>query len=405
MRLFPILTALLAFSVLYVIVFEREALHTWSAREIRPTTSEQISTKETVETVAVVALRSSQSMQEQFVVISGTTEANRQVVMRAETRGAIISNPLRKGTSVQEGDVLCRIDPGTRLISLSEAEAALIEAESRLPEARARVSEAKSRLTEAALNLNVAKRLAEDGFASESRIAAAEASTESAKAGVKAAQSQLKGAQAGVQTARTRVAVAEKEIKKLEIRAPFSGQLESDTAEIGSLLQSGDHCATIIQLNPIKLVGFIVETDIGKVKMGAGTRARLATGQVVTGHVTFLSRAADPDTRTFRVEAVVPNPDIAIRDGQTAEIAIAAGQLAVHLIPQSALTLNDDGELGVRLITETGTAMFQPVKIENDSQDGVFISGLDNKADIIVIGQEYVSDGVIVDPTYQGIGN
>jgi multidrug efflux system membrane fusion protein len=38
--------------------------------------------------------------------------------------------------------------------------------------------------------------------------------------------------------------------------------------------------------------------------------------------VTFLSRSADEQTRTFRVEITVPNPDVTIRDGQTADILI-----------------------------------------------------------------------------------
>ncbi|MBT7303158.1 MAG: HlyD family efflux transporter periplasmic adaptor subunit, partial [Victivallales bacterium] len=78
-----------------------------------------------------------------------------------------------------------------------------------------------------------------------------------------------------------------------------------------SRLQPGDVCATVIQLDPIKLVAFVPETEVSRISVGAMGRARLATGGAdITGKVTFLSRASDPTTRTFRVEMEVPNSDL-----------------------------------------------------------------------------------------------
>ena len=58
---------------------------------------------------------------------------------------------------------------------------------------------------------------------------------------------------------------AEEDIERLTITAPFSGYLESDTAELGTLMQPGALCATIIQLDPIKLVGFVPEAQVDRV--------------------------------------------------------------------------------------------------------------------------------------------
>ena len=414
MRFFPVLTALLVSGSLYLLVFERDtvmAIATGDAPAVAADVAgnaddmagnaDMSPPDEVSGRVSVVAMASSQRTISRAVVVRGRTEAARQVAVRAETGGVVISEPSRKGASVEEGEVLCSIDPGTRLVSLDGAEAALAEAGSRLPEAEARVSEAEARLAEAALNLNAAVKLAADGFASESRVVAAEATAEAARAGVQAAQSQLESAKAGVRTAETSVALANKEIERLEVRAPFAGLLESDTAELGSLLQPGEPCATVIQLDPIKLVGFVVETDIDKIRPGARTVARLATGREVIGYVTFLSRSSDQSTRTFRVEATAPNADLAIRDGQTAEIVIKTGMQTAHLIPQSALTLDNDGTLGVRIVTDQRTAGFRPVTVLRDSVDGVFVHGLGENAEIIVVGQEYVTDGVPVAPTYR----
>jgi multidrug efflux system membrane fusion protein len=235
-------------------------------------------------------------------------------------------------------------------------------------------------------------------------VATADANTAAAKAGVTSATSGLSAARSGIEAATAAVAAAEKEIERLTITAPFSGLLESDTAELGSLLQPGALCATIIQLDQIKLVGFVPETEVNRVTLGAQAGARLAAGgREVIGKVIFLSRAADPETRTFRVEIAVPNTDLTIRDGQTAEIAIASAGVKAHLVPQSALTLNDDGTLGVRLVDADAVVAFAPVEIMRDAIDGVWVTGLPAVADVIVVGQEYVTAGVKVAPTWDEV--
>ena len=386
MRLISILTAILVMLSLYLLVFERKAVMAFARAEPVAAEPPQEPAEESVEAIQVVALASDAQQIDSAVLVRGRTEAARQVDVRAETSGKVASAPLRKGASVAEGDLLCELDPGTR-------ETALREAEARLPEAQARLSEAEARLIEAEINDRAAAQLSEGGFASETRLASTQASVQSARAGVEAAH-------AGVQSAQAAVAAAAKEIERLEIRAPFSGLLETDTAELGTLLQPGAVCATVIQLDPIKLVGFVPETEVDRVQVGAPAAARLASGRRVTGRVTFISRSADESTRTFRAEVEVENADLAIRDGQTVEIAIESDGQIAHLLPQSALTLDDEGRLGVRLVID-GTAEFAAVGVIRDTSEGVWVTGLEPQADVIVVGQEFVTDGVPVAVTYR----
>ncbi|WOI54865.1 efflux RND transporter periplasmic adaptor subunit [Palleronia sp. LCG004] len=399
MRLLSILIALVVTGSLYLIVFERDAVMEFAGNEVLIGTegSDEDSLDEA--RVSVVAMASEARAIDTAVVTRGRTEARRQVEMRAETTGRVISQPLRRGSFVEEGAALCRLDPGTREVTLAEARARLAEARARQPEAQARIAEAEAGLTEARINQNAASSLSEGGFASETRVASSDAAVESALAGVEAARSGLESASAGVQSAEAAIAAAETELDRLVIHAPFAGLLESDTAEIGALLQPGSACATVIQLDPIKLVGFVPETSVDRIAVGARARARLASGTETGGQVTFLSRSADPETRTFRVEVEAPNGDLAIRDGQTAEILIESDGREAHLLPQSALTLDDDGNLGVRVVAGDGTALFRPVEMVRDTADGVFVGGLGESARVIVVGQEYVSDGVPLDVT------
>ena len=88
-------------------------------------------------------------------------------------------------------------------------------------------------------------------------------------------------------------------------------------------------------------------------------------------------------------------------EGQTAEIAIASAGVEAHLLPQSALTLNDDGTLGVRLIDAANTVSFAAVTLVRDTPEGIWVTGLPEQADVIVLGQEYVTAGVTVTPTFR----
>ncbi len=404
MKIVPVITAVLVSAILYFFVFERDSLMGFAGAE---PTEDLVSAENSQGTaqdapigVGVVAVHSTAQTVDSAVILRGRTEAARQVTVAAETSGLVISEPLRKGSSVAAGDALCQLDPGTRQASLAEARARLTEAQGRVPEAEAGLTEANARVREAEINLNAASQLSQGGFASETRLVSAQAAMDAATAGVERAHSAIASAEAGIEAAQAAVASAEREIERLTITAPFSGLLETDTAELGALMQPGSPCATIIQLSPIKLVGFVPETDIGKITIGAMAGARLATGQEVQGQVTFLSRSADEQTRTFRVEVTVRNDGADISDGQTAEIMVASAGRTAHLINQSTLTLDDNGVLGVRIIDENNVAAFIPVTLLRDTVDGVWVTDLPDTVDIITVGQEYVTEGVHVAPTF-----
>ena len=413
MRIVSIITAILVTAFLFVIVFKRDQLAEFTATGSAANAAEQPALADdtpaapanTDDEVAfkVVAFSSKASTIDSAVVLRGETQAARTVTARAETNGLIVNTPLRKGTFVGEADVLCQLDPGTRAANLSDARARLDSARARVPETQARLEEAKAKLDEAKINFNAANKLSEGGFASESRVANAQATVRSAEAAVASAKAGFDTTRSGIQSAEAAVASAEKEIERLTIRAPFAGLLETDTAELGSLLQPGAACATIIQLDPIKLVAFVPETEWSRVHLGAPAMARLISGREVTGAVTYLSRSADPLTRTFRVEIEVANSDLSIADGQTAEIVIGADGSLAHLLPQSALTLNDEGALGIRAVGAGNIVEFHPVTLIRDTVDGVWLADLPETLDVITIGQEFVRAGVKVAPTYAEI--
>ncbi|AHM05165.1 putative Co/Zn/Cd efflux system membrane fusion protein [Roseibacterium elongatum DSM 19469] len=415
MKPFPLMIAALVCVALYFVILDRTTLIEFAQRYApAPTTAVPVDEAELAAAegaeaaeaaeddtrVHVTARRSQARTTENAVILRGRTEAIRQVDVAAETSGRVISDPIRAGAFVEAGQLLCEIDPGTRLTALAEAQAALDTARARLPEAEAQLAGARAQLAAAEIDANAATRLSASGFASETRAASAEAARESAEAAIAAAEAGVSQARSTIRSGEAAVAGAEEEIANLRISAPFEGYLESDTAELGSLMQPGSLCATVIQLDPMKLVGFVPEADVDRITPGAMAGARLASGREVRGEVTFLSRSADERTRTFRVEVTVPNPDIAIRDGQTADILIQTAGTPAHLLPVSAMTLNDAGELGVRIVVD-GVVDFVPVRMIRDTANGVWLSGLPEQADVITVGQEFVTEGVAVRVSYE----
>ena len=233
-------------------------------------------------------------------------------------------------------------------------------------------------MDEATINLTAAEKLSEGGFASDTRVANARAGVEAARAGVISAQSGAATSDAAIQSASAAVAAAEREIERLEIRAPFAGELETDTADIGTLLQPGADCATLVQYNPVRVVGFVSELLVDQLSTGLTATVRLASGRMLQGTVSFVADTADPVTRTFRVDVeVIPaEGEAPVRAGQTAEIVATGQGTEAHLLPQSALTLNDDGNLGVRVALDGDIAGFMPITVVRDSLKGVWVAGL-----------------------------
>ena len=181
-----------------------------------------------------------------------------------------------------------------------------------------------------------------------------------------------------------------------KVVAPFSGYLETLRVEEGDFLNTGAVCAALIDPDPMLLVADIAEKDIAQVQLGSEATAKLISGRLITGEVTFIASSADKNTRTFRVEISVDNKDRTIRDGVSAEIYIKGKEEPAHKISPAILSLNDQGKLGVRTVTADNRVEFKEINILEDTNSGMWVSGLGEEARIITLGQEYVFQGQTV---------
>ncbi|NOZ32192.1 MAG: efflux RND transporter periplasmic adaptor subunit [Alphaproteobacteria bacterium] len=288
------------------------------------------------------------------VTLRGRTQAKSIVMAVAETSAIVLEVAVDKGQKVSEGDLLCRLDPGPRAAALAQAEAALAQAQ---------------------LNFDNNATLRARGVAPENTAAANEVA--------------LKSAEAALDLAKT-------EIDRTSIFARVSGVVQDPLATVGSLLASGTPCATIVELDPMLFVGSVPEARIGLARTGLDATIETISGITVEGTVSYLSTTAEPSTRSFDIEIELPNADGKVLDGLTATALVNLGVAPAHLIPQSALTLDDKGVLGLRAV-EDDRVVFYPVTIAGDTRDGVWLLGLPGAIDVITVGQEFVTAGQIVD--------
>jgi multidrug efflux system membrane fusion protein len=302
--------------------------------------------------------------------LRGRTRAKSVVSVIPETAGRITEVHVQKGQQVNVGDRLCTIDRGVRGGSVEQSEAALAQAQAGLEQAQQQYD------TNAQLRA--------EGLAPANSAAQFEA--------------QLKSAQAAVAAAQVALEQARQEWGRTDVVATIAGVIQDPLATVGSMAGPQTACATIVELDPMLFVGSIPEARIGLARTGLQATVTTITGQAVNGTVSFIAAVADAATRSFPVEIELPNPDGTLRDGLTSTAVVNLGTAPAHLLPQSVLTLDDEGVLGVRAV-ENDIVAFYPVTILRDTREGVWVAGLPASVEIITVGQEYVRAGQRVHAT------
>ncbi|WP_085580895.1 efflux RND transporter periplasmic adaptor subunit [Thalassospira mesophila] len=316
-----------------------------------PETGSGAATSEPDPSVRVMASKAEDHVDE--LMLTGSTEAAVKSDIRAQTSSRVVEIGVEKGARVKKGDVLVRLAADDR---------------------PARLDEARALVDQRALQYDGALSLAKKDYRSKTGVAQSKAELEEARADLKA---------------------IEVELAQTTIRAPFDGVIETRPAEMGNLVSIGDSIATVIQPDPMLVVAHVPEHSIGHIHVGQMAHVRLFDDSIRQGVVRYTAIASDNQTRTYRIEVELDNPDFAIPDGMTAELVIPVGTEKAHKISASSLTLNDEGELGVRGV-ENDIVVFYPVALRGGDREHVWVTGLPDQIDLIVVGQDWVKEGTKV---------
>ena len=283
--------------------------------------------------------------------ISGRTEADQRAVLASRVGGIVEELPLRQGDRVEAGDIVMRLETEGKESAVETARQLLAQRETEFA------------ATERLVNSGNLPRL------------------------------QLDNSRSALASARSQLDAAAAELARIEVRAPFSGIIDRVRTEIGSSVSQGSEIATLLSLDPIVAVGEVSERDVAYVHPGHPASIRLVDGREMTGEIRFVSREASAQTRTFRVEVAIPNPEATIPSGMTTEITLSAEPVQSVMLPRSVITLSADGDLGVRGVDQSETVVFYPIDLVDDSPTGLYLAGIPDAVRIIVAGQELVTEG------------
>jgi len=168
--------------------------------------------------------------------------------------------------------------------------------------------------------------------------------------------------------------------------------------EIGDYVQAGEPCATLVDMNPMLMVGRVSERVVQQINPGIEAIGSFGDSTEVRGPITFVGQQDDPRTRTYAIEVELDNADGDLRSGLTAQIRIPVAQALAQKVSPALFSLDDNGGYGIRVVNENNRVEFYTVDVIAEEDDGVWVTGLPNKTKIITVGQELVVSGERVDP-------
>jgi multidrug efflux system membrane fusion protein len=317
-------------------------------------TATRAASTNTLQQVRVQAMQAREITRE--ILISGRTEPNRLVQIKAETDGRVNAIRAERGETVADGAALLTLDVRDRNARLAEAQALVEQRE---------------------MQFRAIEDLRGQQFTTDIQIAEARAQLESAKA------------------SRERIDL---EIRNTTIKAPFAGLLQERLVEIGDFVRVGDTVAEIVDLDPLIVAGEINEREVADLSVGSEGTVKLVDGSALAGRIRYLAPVADAATRSFLVEVAVPNANAAVRAGLSAELKLYANAIRVHTVSAAMLSLADDGTVGVKVADSADTVRFYPVEIVGNTAEGTHVTGLPESIRLITVGQGFVTEGQKVIP-------
>lgn len=214
------------------------------------------------------------------------------------------------------------------------------------------------------------------------------------------AAANLKAAQAGIAQQAALVA-------KRQLRAPFDGRIGIITLTPGSYLNAGTAVVTLQQLDPVFVDFNVPQRSLGELQVGQKLKLSLdgIADRTFEGTVTAISPKVDASSRNAQVEASVPNPDLLLKPGMFANVALQVGSAQTYLtLPQGAVTFNPYGETVFLVVPsdkkndkgEPELPTAQSVFVTTGSRRGdqiAILTGIKDGDEVVTSGQLKIKNG------------
>jgi RND family efflux transporter MFP subunit len=292
------------------------------------------------------------------VVLTGTLRPRAQVQVVAEVAARLLQIRRDEGARAAAGEILAVLDPTDYRLSAERARASLAVAEAN--QAHARVEK------ERADNL-----LKTGGITDKDRLAA---------------EVNLQVAQAGLGQARAEASIANQQLARTEIRAPFAGRVARRMSDPGSMLASGTPLFTFVDDSVLEFRASVPSTQYGKVRVGAPVKVTVDSlpGLAVTGRVVRIAPLVDDRNRSFETVVEVPG-NSALVGGLFARARIQVGLLPGALVVPPAALVRDGTSQAQAFVIVQGKAERRTLAVGVEGADAVQVTSGVQAGDVLVL--------------------
>ncbi|MGH9140681.1 MAG: efflux RND transporter periplasmic adaptor subunit [Vicinamibacterales bacterium] len=329
-----------------------------------------------------------------------------------------ISAPVRRflvnrGDHVKQGQLLAELEARDLVAAAQEGRGQLEQAQSnyrstttagvpeQMTKAQTDVAAAQQAMDAAKRLLDNRQQLFKDGALAKKLVDEAEVGYAQAKAAFETAQQHLQSLQsvggkeqintaaAQVDAARGRYENAQALAGYAEIRSPISGVVTDRPIYPGEMAAAGTPMLTVMDVSKVVARVNMAQDQARNVKVGnEATITPADGGELVTGRVTIVSPASDPNSTTVQVWVQADNPGEQLHAGQAVHVSIVAATLeGATLIPASAVLPNPEGETIVLIVDDQNVAHEKAVQIGVREPEMVqIVAGVD-------VGQRVVTQG------------
>ncbi len=343
------------------------------------------------------------------LTVAGEFQPYQEVDLHAKVSGYIRRINVDIGDRVRVGQVIATLEVPELNAQVAGSEAEVRHSQSEIVRAQSGVALAQANY--AALHAAYT-RLADaakqrPGLVAQQELDDARAKDQDAEAKIDAAKAELESTQQqlGISKADRQRVTALQDYSV--VTAPFSGVITMRYADVGSLIQAGTTSNTqsmpvvkLAQSDLLRLRMPVPEEDVPFIKTGGDVQIKLqSTGRLISGKIVRFTRELATSTRTMLAEVDVPNPDLTLSSGMTAETNIVLqAQNSVLTVPSGAV-LKEDGRPFVLVVNSDNTVQKAPVVVGIQGPERVQITeGLSEHQLVIVSGQSNYQPGQMVRP-------
>jgi RND family efflux transporter MFP subunit len=262
--------------------------------------------------------------------------------------GLVLELDLEPGDSVERGQMIARLDDSRASLEVDRWHAR-IEADKALLEQR------RAELARAERDYVRIQQLAERASAGESELDQASTEVQSQKA-------QAAEAEANLRVSESELALAQRRLDDMVIKAPFDGRVVSKQTEAGQWVSQGSSIVTIVSLKELEARADIPERSVGALQSGGGVIEVFvpALGKRLPGRLIEIVPEADSLSRLFPIRISVQDPEGRLRPGMSLTAIVPTGESGPALtISEDAILRNAAGEFVY--FDAGGTAQVAPI--------------------------------------------